>query len=175
MSDAGDRPAPGQGRRPPVPALFRRVRRAACGAGRRWRAVRRPLPSQPERRPTSWPWASPFALIAGLLRPAGRAAARSSPPVASRRRRACTISTAFVFAILLLLGARGRRCSLHGSAACSGEVARQRKPLWRIVFNTGQYVACLAVGRGSLLWPVGGLPAPDRAARRHHRRTRRSA
>ena len=91
---------------------------------------------------------APFALIAGLvliaeLRPVVTAGAYDPQGV--------TISTAFVFAILFYWGP-WPALLVHGIGVVLGEIAK-RKPVWKIVFNTGQYV-----------WPACGPPPPARPA-----------
>ena len=95
---------------------------------------------------------SPFALIAGLvliteLRPVVTAGAYDPQGV--------TISTAFVFAILFTWGP-WPALLVHGAGVLLGELAK-RKPLWKIVFNTGQYMGCLAVA-AAVAW-LGGMHA----------------
>ncbi len=102
-----------------------------------------------------WAMGSPFALIAGLvllaeLRPVVTAGAYDAQGV--------TISTAFVFAILFYWGP-WPALLVHGLGVLLGELAK-RKPLWKVVFNTGQYVACLSVAAG-VLWLAGMRPSPD--------------
>ena len=85
---------------------------------------------------------APFALIAGLvliaeLRPVVTAGAYDPQGV--------TISTAFVFAILFYWGP-WPALLVHGIGVVLGEIAK-RKPVWKIVFNTGQYVGCLRCRR----------------------------
>jgi diguanylate cyclase (GGDEF)-like protein len=96
----------------------------------------------------------PFALIAGLvliaeLRPVVTAGAYDPQGV--------TISTAFVFAILFYWGP-WPALLVHGIGVVLGEIAK-RKPVWKIVFNTGQYVGCLAVS-ALILWLAGLRPTP---------------
>ena len=69
-----------------------------------------------------------------------------------------TLSTAFVFAILFYWGP-WPALLLQAVAVALGEVAR-RKQLWRIVFNTGQYVVCLAAAWLVLLL-AGMHPSPS--------------
>ena len=102
-----------------------------------------------------WAMGSPFALIAGLvllaeLRPVVTAGAYDAQGV--------TISTAFVFAILFYWGP-WPALLVHGLGVLLGELAK-RKPLWKVVFNTGQYVACLSVA-AAVLWLAGMRPSPD--------------
>ena len=97
---------------------------------------------------------APFALIAGLvliaeLRPVVTAGAYDPQGV--------TISTAFVFAILFYWGP-WPALLVHGIGVVLGEIAK-RKPVWKIVFNTGQYVGCLAVS-ALILWLAGLRPTP---------------
>ncbi len=97
---------------------------------------------------------SPFALIAGLvllaeLRPVVTAGAYDPQGV--------TISTAFVFAILFYWGPWAALL-VHGVGVLLGELAK-RKPLWKVVFNTGQYVTCLGVA-SIVLWVAGMRPSP---------------
>ena len=97
---------------------------------------------------------APFALIAGLvliaeLRPVVTAGAYDPQGV--------TISTAFVFAILFYWGP-WPALLVHGIGVVLGEIAK-RKPVWKIVFNTGQYVGCLAVS-ALILWLGGLRPTP---------------
>jgi diguanylate cyclase (GGDEF)-like protein len=97
---------------------------------------------------------SPFALIAGLvllaeLRPVVTAGAYDPQGV--------TISTAFVFATLFYWGPWAALL-VHGVGVLLGELAK-RKPLWKVVFNTGQYVTCLAVA-ALVLWLAGMRPSP---------------
>jgi diguanylate cyclase (GGDEF)-like protein len=93
---------------------------------------------------------APFALIAGLL-----LLGELRPVVTSSfDPQGVNISTAFVFAILVHWGP-WPALLLQMAAMLLGEVARRRN-VWRIVFNTGQYVACLAVAWLALS-TVGGL------------------
>ena len=97
---------------------------------------------------------APFALIAGLvliaeLRPVVTAGAYDPQGV--------TISTAFVFAILFYWGP-WPALLVHGIGVVLGEIAK-RKPVWKIVFNTGQYVGCLALS-ALILWLAGLRPTP---------------
>ena len=97
---------------------------------------------------------APFALIAGLvliaeLRPVVTAGAYDPQGV--------TISTAFVFAILFYWGP-WPALLVHGIGVVLGEIAK-RKPVWKIVFNTGQYVSCLALS-ALILWLAGLRPTP---------------
>jgi diguanylate cyclase (GGDEF)-like protein len=97
---------------------------------------------------------APFALIAGLvliaeMRPVVTAGAYDPQGV--------TISTAFVFAILFYWGP-WPALLVHGAGVMLGEIAK-RKPVWKVVFNTGQYVGCLAVS-ALLLWLAGLRPSP---------------
>src|SRR3954447_22748944 len=103
---------------------------------------------------------APFALIAGLvllaeLRPVVTAGAYDPQGV--------TISTAFVFAILVYWGP-WPAILVHGTGVLLGEIAK-RKPLWKIVFNTGQYVGSLYIAAGVLalagLRPTPLAPATD--------------
>ena len=103
---------------------------------------------------------SPFALIAGLvliaeLRPVVTAGAYDPQGV--------TISTAFVFAILFTWGP-WPALLVHGAGVLLGELAK-RKPLWKIVFNTGQYMGCLAVA-AAVAW-LGGMHADSDGHGRH--------
>ena len=68
-----------------------------------------------------------------------------------------TISTAFVFAILFYWGP-WPALLVHGIGVVLGEIAK-RKPVWKIVFNTGQYVGCLALS-ALILWLAGLRPTP---------------
>ena len=101
---------------------------------------------------------SPFALIGGLvllaeLRPVVTAGAYDPQGV--------TVSTAFVFAILFTWGP-WPALVVHGTGVLLGEVAK-RKPVWKIVFNTGQYVGCLAVA--ALVLQLAGMdPTPSHPA-----------
>jgi diguanylate cyclase (GGDEF)-like protein len=106
----------------------------------------------------AWPvmlaMGSPFALIAGLvllaeLRPVVTAGAYDPQGV--------TISTAFVFAILFYWGP-WPALLVHGVGVLLGEMAK-RKPVWKIVFNTGQYLTCLSVA-AAVLWLAGMRPSP---------------
>jgi diguanylate cyclase (GGDEF)-like protein len=97
---------------------------------------------------------SPFALIAGLvllaeLRPVVTAGAYDPQGV--------TISTAFVFATLFYWGP-WPALLVHGLGVLLGELAK-RKPIWKVVFNTGQYVTCLSVA-ATVLWLAGMRPSP---------------
>ena len=47
---------------------------------------------------------------------------------------------------------------VHGIGVVLGEIAK-RKPVWKIVFNTGQYVGCLALS-ALILWLAGLRPTP---------------
>ena len=107
---------------------------------------------------------APFALIAGLL-----LLGELRPVVTSSfDPQGVNISTAFVFAILVHWGP-WPALLLQMAAMLLGEVARRRN-VWRIVFNTGQYVACLAVAWLALS-TVGGLhgsPTEPLAVTAHH-------
>ena len=82
---------------------------------------------------------APFALISALL-----LLGELRPVVTSSYDpQGVNISTAFVFAILVHWGP-WPALLLQLAAMLLGEVAR-RKSVWRIVFNSGQYVVCLAV------------------------------
>jgi diguanylate cyclase (GGDEF)-like protein len=95
---------------------------------------------------------APFALLAGLvllleLRPVVTAGAYDPEGV--------TVSTAFVFAILFYWGP-WPALLVHALGILVGEVGN-RKPLWKVVFNTGQYVICLSLSAG-VLWLAGIRP-----------------
>jgi diguanylate cyclase (GGDEF)-like protein len=97
---------------------------------------------------------APFALIAGLvllaeLRPVVTAGAYDPQGV--------TISTAFVFAILFYWGP-WPAVLVHGTGVLLGEIAK-RKPVWKVVFNTGQYIGALYVAAGVLAL-AGMTPTP---------------
>jgi diguanylate cyclase (GGDEF)-like protein len=107
---------------------------------------------------------APFALIAGLL-----LLGELRPVVTSSfDPQGVNISTAFVFAILVHWGP-WPALLLQMAAMLLGEVARRRN-IWRIAFNTGQYVVCLAVAWLALS-AVGGLhgsPEQPLAITAHH-------
>jgi diguanylate cyclase (GGDEF)-like protein len=97
---------------------------------------------------------SPFALIAGLV-----LLAELRPVVAAGTYdpHGVTISTAFVFAILFYWGP-WPALLVHGVGVLLGELAK-RKPLWKVVFNTGQYIVCLSIA-AAVLWVAGMRPTP---------------
>jgi diguanylate cyclase (GGDEF)-like protein len=107
---------------------------------------------------------APFALIAGLL-----LLGELRPVVTSSfDPQGVNISTAFVFAILVHWGP-WPALLLQMAAMLLGEVARRRN-IWRIAFNTGQYVVCLAVAWLAVS-AVGGLhgsPEQPLAITAHH-------
>ncbi len=97
---------------------------------------------------------SPFALIAGLvliteLRPVVTAGAYDPQGV--------FISNAFVFAILVYWGP-WPALLVHVVGVALGEVAK-RKPPWKAIFNTGQYVVCLSAA-ATVLWLTGSRATP---------------
>ena len=77
-----------------------------------------------------------------------RRASRSPPPSSSR-----SSST----------GGPGPALLVHGLGVLLGELAK-RKPLWKVVFNTGQYVACLSVAAACSGWPACGPRRTSRSA-----------
>ncbi len=103
---------------------------------------------------------APLALIAGLVL---LAELRPVVTAGSYDPQGVTVSTAFVFAILFYWGP-WPALLVHGAGVLLGEIAK-RKQLWRIVFNTGQYLVCLCLAAG-VLWladlrPSPGTPAPE--------------
>ena len=103
---------------------------------------------------------APLALIAGLVL---LAELRPVVTAGSYDPQGVTVSTAFVFAILVYWGP-WPALLVHGAGVLLGEIAK-RKHLWRIVFNTGQYLVCLCLAAG-VLWladlrPSLGAPAPE--------------
>ncbi len=103
---------------------------------------------------------APLALIAGLVL---LAELRPVVTAGSYDPQGVTVSTAFVFAILFYWGP-WPALLVHGAGVLLGEIAK-RKQLWRIVFNTGQYLVCLCLAAG-VLWlanlrPSAGRPAEE--------------
>ncbi len=101
---------------------------------------------------------APLALIAGLVL---LAELRPVVTAGSYDPQGVTVSTAFVFAILICWGPWPALLVL-GAGILLGEVAK-RKPVWKVVFNTGQYLVSLALAAG-VLWLVGPRPSPGEPA-----------
>ncbi|MEO7979627.1 MAG: bifunctional diguanylate cyclase/phosphodiesterase [Sporichthyaceae bacterium] len=89
---------------------------------------------------------APLALIAGLVL---IAELRPVVTAGSYDPQGVTVSTAFVFAILVTWGP-WPALLVHGTGVLLGEIAK-RKQLWRVVFNTGQYLVSLCLAAG-VLW-----------------------
>ncbi len=98
---------------------------------------------------------APLALIAGLVL---LAELRPVVTAGSYDPQGVTVSTAFVFAILSYWGP-WPALLVHGAGILLGELAK-RKPVWKVVFNTGQYLTSLCLAAG-VLWLAGVRPTPD--------------
>ena len=125
----------------PAPAALPRRYVVAVAVRRGSPRCRAPLRHPVERRRRRSPWAPALRADRRLLLAARRAA--PGRHVVLDDPQGVNISTAFVFAILVHCGP-GRPLLLQTVGDAAGRAARRRKALWRIVFNAGQYVLCLA-------------------------------